>query len=212
MDVKTAFLNGELKEEIYLRVPEGVSCKEGYVCKLQKALDGLKQAARCWFEVFEHALKEKGFQNSSVDRCIYILDKGYICKNIYVVLYVDDLVVVCADINTMTSLKRYLMSKFEMTDLNEIKLFLGIKITREGDQVYLDQSAYIKTVLTKFNMHECKPVSTPLENKLNYDALNSEERYDVACRNVIGCLMYIMLCTRPDLSVSVNILSRYTQK
>lgn len=195
-----------------MEVPQGVSCKDGYVCKLQKALYGLKQAARCWFEVFEHALKEIGFQNSSVDRCIYMLDRGNIYKNIYVVLYVDDLVVVCANINTMTNFKRYLMSKFQMTDLNEIKLFLGIKITRESDQIFLDQSAYIKTVLAKFKMHECKPVSTPLETKLDYDALNSEEKYDAPCRNVIGCLMYIMLCTRPDLSVSVNILSRYTHK
>lgn len=71
MDVKTAFLNGKLKEEIYMKVPEGIKCKNNVVCKLNKALYGLKQAARCWFEEFEIALKEKGFQSSPVDRCIY---------------------------------------------------------------------------------------------------------------------------------------------
>lgn len=212
MDVKTAFLNGELKEDIYMKVPEGISCPNNYVCKLNKALYGLKQAARCWFEVFERSLKEKGFQNSSVDRCIYLLDNGDVHKNIYLVLYVDDLVIVCADIETMNNFKRYLMSKFKMTDLKEIKLFLGIKITRHANEITLDQSVYIKTVLNKFNMHDCKPVKTPIENKLNYDALNSEEKYNAPCRNVIGCLMYVMLCTRPDLSTSVNILSRYTNK
>lgn len=173
---------------------------------------GLKQAARCWFELFEQSLIAKGFQNSSVDRCIYMLDNGDISKNIYVVLYVDDLVIACANIETMNNFKMYLMTKFEMSDLKEIKLFLGIKITRHNDKITLDQSAYIKTVLNKFKMQDCKPVSTPLENKLNYEALNSEEKCNAPCRNVIGCLMYIMLCTRPDLSISVNILSRYTNK
>lgn len=97
-----------------------------------------------------------------------------------------------------------------MTDLNEINFFLGIKIDRSDDTITLDQSAYIKTVLNKFNMYDCNPVNTPLETKLNYEALNSDEQYDAPCRNVIGCLMYIMLCTRPDLSTSVSILSRYT--
>lgn len=80
MDVKTAFLNGKLKEEIYMKVPEGIKCNEDFVCKLNKALYGLKQAARCWFEEFETALKEIGFKNSPVDRCIYILDLGHILK------------------------------------------------------------------------------------------------------------------------------------
>lgn len=212
MDVKTAFLNGELKEEIYMKVPEGISCKKDYVCKLNKALYGLKQAARCWFEIFEQSLKEKGFQNSSVDRCIYILNKGDIQSNIYVILYVDDLVIISANKITIDDFKMYLMSKFKMTDLQEIKLFLGIKVTRSNDMLMLDQSAYIKTILAKFGMQDCKPVKTPLESKLDYEALNSDDNYNAPCRNVIGCLMYIMLCTRPDLSTSVNILSRYTNK
>lgn len=212
MDVKTAFLNGDLKEEIFMKIPEGVNGKDNYVCKLNKALYGLKQAARCWFEVFDCSLKEKGFQNSEVDRCIYFLDRGSVYKNIYVVLYVDDLVIACADIDTLSGFKNYLMSKFKMTDLKDINYFLGIKVTRYNDKILLDQSAYIKIVLNKFKMHDCNPVKTPLENKLNFEALNSNDKYDAPCRNVIGCLMYIMLCTRPDLSTSVNILSRYTNK
>lgn len=212
MDVKTAFLNGILKEEIYMKIPEGVKSKSNQVCKLHKALYGLKQAARCWFEMFELALKDKGFQNSSVDRCIYILDKGNIFRNIYVVLYVDDLIIATANAETMTSFKNYLMKKFRMVDLNQIKFFVGIKIERCKNRVTLDQSAYLKTVLSKFNMHECNPVSTPLPSKLNYVALNSNEKYDAPCRNLIGCLMYAMLCTRPDISIAVNILSRYMNK
>lgn len=213
MDVKTAFLNGNLKEQIFMKVPEGVVFPENHVCKLNKALYGLKQAARCWFELFELSLKERGFQNSSVDRCIFILDKGDISKNIYVVLYVDDLVIACANNKTMMDFKNYLMNQFKMTDLKDIKLFLGIRVTRcDDDTITLDQTVYIKTVLSKFNMQDCKPVNTPLETKPNYESLNSDEKYNAPCRNVIGCLMYIMLCTRPDLSTSINILSRYTNK
>lgn len=87
-------------------------------------------------------------------------DNGDVHKNIYVVLYVDDLVIVCADIEIMNNFKRYLLSKFKMTDLKEIKLFLGIKIKRHANEITLDQSAYIKTILNKFNMHDCKPVNT----------------------------------------------------
>lgn len=213
MDVKTAFLNGKLKEEIYMEVPKGVENKNNnYVCKLNKSLYGLKQAARCWFEVFEESLKGKGFKNSLVDRCIYMLDRGNISKNIYVILYVDDLVIVCANLETMNNFKKYLMSKFDMRDLKEIKMFLGIKVMRYDDKITLDQSSYIKTVLNKYNMQDCNPVNTPIESKINFEALNSEEKYNAPCRNVIGCLMYIMLCTRPDLSICVNILSRYTNK
>ena len=212
MDVKTAFLNGILKEEIYMKVPEGVKSEPNQVCKLQKALYGLKQAARCWFELFEKALKDKGFQNSSVDRCIYILNRGNISKNIYVVLYVDDLVIATANIETMSSFKSYLANKFCMVDLHSIKLFLGIKIERTENKITLDQCAYIKTILNKFKMQDCKPVNTPLPSKLDYKALNTVEKFDSPSRNLIGCLMYLMLCTRPDLSTAVNILSRYLNK
>lgn len=212
MDVKTAFLNGILKEEIYMKVPEGVASTSNQVCRLNKSLYGLKQSARCWFQMFEEALKEKGFKNSLVDRCIYILDRGHFSKNIYVVLYVDDLVIVTANIETMESFKKYLMHKFQMVDLKEIKLFLGIRIRRNKEILTLDQSSYIKTVLNKFKMQDCNAVSTPLENRLDYKALNLEESYDAPCRNLVGCLMYIMICTRPDLSTAVNILSRYLNK
>lgn len=76
MDVKTAFLNGTLPEEICMQVPEGIEAKEGHVCKLNKALYGLKQSSRCWYEKFYEVIKEKGFKNSSVDPCLYFQDKG----------------------------------------------------------------------------------------------------------------------------------------
>ncbi len=213
MDVKTAFLNGSLKEELYMQIPPGVECGDrSKVCKLNKSLYGLKQAARCWFELFENALVERGFKNSEVDRCIYFLDRNDVNKNIYVVLYVDDVVIATADRVTMKDFKNYLMRKFSMKDLGNIRLFLGIKIDSRDGKLTLDQSAYIKTVLEKFRMADCNPVSTPLPTKLNYEALGSDEPCEAPCQSLIGCLMYLMICTRPDLSISVNILSRYASK
>jgi len=211
MDVKTAFLNGTLKDEIYMSVPKGLNHSyENKVCKLNKAIYGLKQAARCWFEVFESVLKDVGFKNLGVDRCIYILDKGDISRNIYFLLYVDDVVIATNKSDTMSNFKSYLHDKFQMTDLRETRHFIGIKIDRTNGEICLSQSAYIKNVLRKCNMEECNSVSTPLPSKLDYTALQSKELCDAPFRNLIGCVMYIMLCTRPDLSTSISILSRYT--
>jgi len=212
MDVKTAFLNGTLKEEIYMRLPQGIQWKGDNVCRLNKAIYGLKKATICWFEVFEQALMDCEFVNASVDRCIYILDKGDIRENIYVLIYVDDVVIATGNMITMAKFKNYLMKKFRMTDLKEIKHFIGIRIEMHEDKIFLSQAAYVKRILNKFNMDNCNAVSTPLPNKLNYELLNSDENCNAPCRNLIGCLMYIMLCTRPDLTTAVNILSRYSSK
>lgn len=212
MDVKTAFLNGILKEEIYMEVPDGIKADRDQVCRLNKSLYGLKQSSRCWFERFDNIITQKGFKNSKVDPCLYILDKGHIMKNIYIVLYVDDLLIATKDINTLTNFKSHLMQSFKMTDLQEIKFFLGIQIKRTKDKLTLDQSTYLKNVLNKFSMSDCVPIKSPLPSKLNYKALNSEVYYNAPSRNLIGCLMYAMLCTRPDISAAVNILSRYQSK
>lgn len=148
-------------------------------------------------------LKEVGLKTKGVDRCIYILNKGDICKNIYILLYVDDVVIATHEPDTMSYVKSYLLSKFQMTDLQEIRFFIDIKVDIKDGLLSLSQSA--NHVLQKFNMEDCNVVSTPLPSKLNYEALQSEESYDAPCRNLIGCLMYIMLCTRPELSKSINV-------
>jgi transposase InsO family protein len=191
MDVKTAFLNGILKETIYMKVPEQVKAREGLVCKLNKAIYGLKQASRCWYERFDELLKSKGFINSQVEHCIYLLDNGDISNNIYVLLYVDDVIIVTKDALRMLNFKKFLMKNFKMTDLRKIKLFLGIRIERNNDTLTLDQSIYLKAILDKFNMTECKPVKTPINMKIDYEKLNSEEDSGTPCRQLIGSLMYV---------------------
>lgn len=212
MDVKTAFLNGSLNDEIYMKIPEGVNEKENHVCKLNKALYGLKQSARCWFEQFEKILRQHKFQHSDADKCLFTLDNGHITRNIYVILYVDDVIIVAYNIDTIKSFKQYLSKQFEMKDMGEAQFFLGIKIERNNSTITLNQTTYLQSVLKRFGMSDCNHVSTPLPTKINYAELNSDIRYEAPCRNLIGCLMYAMLCTRPDLCVSLNILSRFQNK
>lgn len=217
MDVVTAFLNGILKEEIYMKIPLGINIKnkESFVCKLNKSLYGLKQAARCWFEVFEKVLLEElGFTSSSKDPCIFIKFRGSERKNIYAVLYVDDIVIVSGDMDELNKLKNYLLKRFHMKDLGDIKLFLGIRVTRENDQICIDQTKYIHDILVKYRMNDCcaDTARTPLPSKLDYEKLNLIENCSYPSENLLGCLMYLMNCTRPDLSFSVNLISRFVNK
>lgn len=115
-------------------------------------------------------MKQQGFINSSVDHCLYFREHTQFVKNIYVVLYVDDVVIVTQEINTMNVFERFLMYKFQMVDLKEINFFLGIRIQRTENKIFLDQSTYLKTVLQKYNMSECNPISKPLPLTLNYEA------------------------------------------
>lgn len=210
MDVKTAFLNGVLNEEIFMKIPNGINAEENHVCKLNKALYGLKQSARCWFEKFETILKQQKFQSSNVDKCLFILDNGNITENIYVILYDDDVIIITHNINKMNKFKQYLSKQFEMIDMNEAKFFLGIKIERKESKIIMSQNAYLQSVLKRFGMSDCNAISTPLPEKLNFTELNSDLHCEAPCRNLIGCLMYAMLCTRPDLCISLN--SRFQNK
>lgn len=212
MDVKTAFLNGELKEEIYMKVPEGVKNPENKVCKLNKAIYGLKQAAKCWYDKFDKVIRDFGFVASGKDTCVYMKKGATQNQTIYLVLYVDDLLIVTGDVNLMDELKNYLMNCFRMTDLKEIRFFLGIKIERTENKITLDQTGYINTVLKRFNMSDCNPIQIPIAKDIDYYKLDSSEYYDAPCKNLLGSLSYIMLCTRPDICVAVNIGSRYAAK
>jgi hypothetical protein len=133
-------------------------------------LYGIKQSSRCWFELFDQTLEEKGFQNSKVDRCLYILNRGSLKGNIYVLLYVDDVVIITYKYNaeTMTNFKAFLMQQFRMIDLKQISLFVGTRVIRSENEITLDQTIFLKNILTKFNMSDCKPVATPLPVQMNY--------------------------------------------
>nr|MCH9869688.1 hypothetical protein [Serratia marcescens] len=175
MDVKTAFLHGDLEEDIYMEQPEGyeVKGKEKLVCKLKKSLYGLKQAPRQWYKKFDSFMIQNGYTRTDADPCVYIRREGE--SFIILLLYVDDMIIIGQDMSKIVGLKKELGKAFSMKDLGAAKQILGIKIERdkEAENVYLSQKKYVENVLKKFNMSKKKFVSTPLAKHHILSALQS---------------------------------------
>lgn len=211
MDVKSAFLHGEIEEDVYMSIPEGFENTDK-VCKLNKALYGLKQSPYCWNKKFDGFIQGQSFVRSQTDPCLYIkhIKEG----KMYLLLYVDDFLIVGNDDQEITNLKEKLKSNFEMQDLGDIKTFLGINTRFSKKGLYLSQKNYIAQILSRFNMSECKGVKTPMEaGCVIFEETDTEETDEnLPVRELVGSLMYLMLATRPDLSYSVNTCSRHQSK
>ncbi|KAJ9556509.1 hypothetical protein OSB04_011123 [Centaurea solstitialis] len=168
MDVKTAFLNGKLSEDVYMTQPEGFVQSEhpNRVCKLQKSIYGLKQASRSWNICFDEKNKEFGFLRSEDEPCVYVRTSGSIV--VFLVLYVDDILLMGNDIPTLQSVKTWLGKCFSMKDMGDATYILGIKIYRDRSRrlIGLSQSTYIDKVLKKFNMQDSKKGFIPMQHGL----------------------------------------------
>jgi hypothetical protein len=168
MDVKTAFLNGELEEEIYMEQPQGFVHQGGehLVCKLHKSLYGLKQSPRAWNQKLDAFLKSIEFMKSEADPSVYVAQVGDV--KFFIVVYVDDLILVCNDQNKLLQIKEELSQKFEMKDLGELHLFLGMEVERNRDErlLCINQIKYHKEILKRFRMEECKAIGIPLDPKV----------------------------------------------
>ena len=162
--MKTAFLHGNLEEDLYIIQPEGfiVQGQENFVCKLRKILYGLKQAPRKWYKKFDSFMRRIGFKRCEANHCCYVKfsDNSYII----LLLYVDDMLIAGSSIEEINNLKKQLSKQFVMKDLGVAKQILGMRIIRDkaNGTLKLSQSEYVKKVLSRFNMNEAKPVSTPL--------------------------------------------------
>ena len=214
MDVKTAFLNAPIDCEIFVEQPEGFSQNgkrgEKLVCRLKKSLYGLKQSGRNWNTVLHSHFTEEGFQQSRVDPCVYTRHRDG--EMTIVVVWVDDIIIATKSESTLQSVKQPLNDRFRMKDLGELSWFLGINFVREGRGVMkMNQSQYIGKILSRFNMADCKPRSTPCEmGKVSVD--ESELADARLYRELVGSLIYLMTATRPDLSYVVTILSQHMAK
>ena len=156
MDVKTAFLHGDLDEEIYMAQPEGFekSGKEHMVCKLRKSLYGLKQAPRQWYHKFDTFMRSQGFKRSNEDPCLYV-KKPRDGQLIMLILYVDDMLIAGHSKKDIAELKQKLSSQFDMKDLGDAHHILGMRVTRDRKKglLYLSQEEYVlHKVLEHFNM------------------------------------------------------------
>lgn len=217
MDVKTAFLHGDLEETIYMQQPEGFIEDEGKVCLLRKSLYGLKQSPRMWYKRFDDFLVRTGFNRCRYDSCVYVLKRSKKCI-MYLLLYVDDILLASASMEEIARFKVKLSSEFEMKDLGPAKRILGMDITRDRrkGELFLSQEGYLRKVVERFRMHEAKPVRTPLGTftKLSstQEPKTEEERTrmkTVPYASGVGSVMYGMVCSRPDLAHAVSVVSRF---
>src|SRR6185436_15584113 len=154
MDVKTAFLNGDLYENVYMAQPKGfvVKGKEHMGCRLKKSIYGLKQASRQWYLKFDETIRKFGFKENEEDNCIYAKFRSG--KFIFLILYVDDILLASSDVGLLLETKKFLSSNFDMKDLGEASFVLGIEIHRDRTKgvLGLSQKAYLEKVLKKYSM------------------------------------------------------------
>ncbi|CDF77556.1 Retrovirus-related Gag-Pol polyprotein [Chondrus crispus] len=214
MDAVTAFLNGDLDEDIYMEQPEGCvdKSKSDHVCKLLKALYGLKQAPCQWHtKVDDFLLGELGFETSRSDPCLYIKRIGNTIM--LIALYVDDLLLAGSDIHAIKWMKGELNKRFEMKDLSEAKVCIGLEIHRDRTikTLSLTQTKYALNVLDRFKMSTCNPSLTPMEQgRKTTNSIENDSETKVPYREAVGCLMYLMVGTRPDLAYAIGKLSQHS--
>ncbi|GJW71422.1 retrotransposon protein, putative, ty1-copia subclass [Tanacetum coccineum] len=221
MDVKTTFLNEKLTEDVFMAQLKGFE-NVNYpkrVCKLQKAIYGLKQASRSWNLCFHEKVTQFGFSRSEDESCIYVK----VSRNVvvFLVLYVDDILLIRNDIPTLQSVKYWLWKCFTMKDLVDASYILGIKIYRDRSKrlIGLSQDTYLDKILKRFKMENSKKGNLPLHHSIKiikdlYPKTNEElnRMSRVPYASVVGSIMYVMTCTRPDVSFALNMVSRLTWK
>lgn len=204
IDVSTAFLYGDLKEEIFMRQPPGYSRDPIKVCRLKKSLYGLKQAPRCWNQRFTSFLLGLGFKRSEADPCLFTRQRG--ASKIFFLLYVDDGLIAATDQKELEDLIQDLKREFKITE-KEASYFLGFEIKKETDgSIRVSQENYTRKILERHGMSSCKPVSTPMvkDNDVEDSPLNKTYPY----REAVGALMFLMCGTRPDIAYSLGAVSR----
>ncbi|KAL4282316.1 hypothetical protein GQ457_03G017520 [Hibiscus cannabinus] len=218
MDVKTAFLNEKLEKDMYMTQPKGFVTLEnaGKVCKLQRSIDGLKQASRSWNLRFNDAIKEFGFIRNEDEHCVYKKFSGSIVS--FLILYVDDILIIRNDVPTLQSIKTWLSSCFSMKDLGEAAYILGVKIYRDRSRrlLGLSQSTCIDKVLKRFRIEESKKGFLPMRHGISVSKemcpsmLQERERMSqIAYASTIGSIMYAMICTRLGLPYALSMSSQY---
>jgi hypothetical protein len=209
LDVKTAFLNGFLKETIYMTIPPGFETAEnqGKVCLLKRALYGLKQAPCSWYSRIDNTLLHLKLIKSTTDYNMYLaVRKG---KLTIILLYVDDLLVTGDDKEEVMRIKTELITQFDMTDLGEVQMYLGAEVIKNQAGIWLHQRRYILQTLEKFGMSHCRPTKIPMDpgTLLKID-MKSPPCDANMYRAMVGCMRWITT-TRYDIKYSVGCCSRY---
>ncbi|GMF32340.1 unnamed protein product [Phytophthora lilii] len=218
LDVDTAFLNSKLKEQVFMEVPYGVPNADNMMCKFNKAIYGLKQATSAWYQTIHAVIMQIGFRGCGADQCVYV--KEMKDNYVYVCLYVDDMIIAAKTNQEINEIKLALKNAFKMKELGAAKFILGIEINHDPTvgTLMIKQTRYIEDVVNRFNQQDAKAVMNPCESGMKLTKLQSPttnaEREDMRTkpyRALIGCLLYIATCTRPDVAYIVTQLSRFLE-
>lgn len=220
MDVRTAFLHGDLEEEIYMKQPPGYISGElpNYVCRLLKSLYGLKQSPRQWYQRFHQCMINLGYLRLQSDPNVYSRHATGIF--LLLAIYVDDILLLCNSQSALDAAKEELHCSFSMSDMGPLHFYLGIQVHQDSSQgiITISQQSYINSLLKKYNMEACKGMDTPLPATLKLqpvDTVESVQDPDVQVfpySNILGGVRYLVTCTRFDICFAANLLSRYMQK
>ncbi|CAI6004102.1 unnamed protein product [Closterium sp. NIES-64] len=214
LDFSTAFLQGSLHEEIWLRHLPGFTGNfpPGTQWSLRRPVYGLRQAPREWHDTLRTTLTTLGFAPSTADPSLFLRTDTSL-PPFYILVYVDDLVFATADTAGLAHVKSELQKRHTCTDLGELRSYLGLQITRDRARrtITLTQSHMVQQVLQRFGFTYSSPQATPLPTRHSLSALPSDESVESSGLYpvLVGCLMYLMTCTRPDLAYPLSILARY---
>lgn len=209
MDVKTAFLYGDIDEDIYVQPPDGYPESQGRVLKLKKSLYGLKQAPRQWYAKLKDFLESISWRVSDNDPSVFLNDQG-----LYMTVYVDDINIFGSDLTAIEQVKSQLKARFKMSDLGPCAYYLGMHVdATPGASIALHQSAFVQQLLSRFELNDLRPVSTPMDVsrklEVNKDSV-ANIQFTRLYQSMVGSLNYLMTVARPDIAHAVGVVSRYS--
>ena len=215
MDVSSAFLNGILEEEVFMRMPTNAG-RPDKICKLKKALYGLKQSPRAWHHSIRTFLLEHGFTQSKYDSCLFIFEAED--GQCLIAVYVDDFILAAPTQRRIDQMKKLLQGKYKIRDLGVLRSFcaMNVKIHKETEEVSIDMAAHLNAMLERLQMLDCKPTATPMDKSILLSKAQCPKTEKetkalslVPFRSAVGSCMYPMVCYRPDLAFTVSAVSRF---
>jgi hypothetical protein len=206
--VNNAFLHGDLQEDVYMKIPEGVTCtKSNMVCKLQKSLYGLKQASRKWYEKLTALLVREGYTQSTSDYSLFTLQRDH--QFTALLVYVDDIILAGNSMAEFDRIKAVLDTAFKIKNLGQLKYFLGLEVAHSKEGITISQRKYCLDLLKDSGLLGCKPANTPLDTSIKLHSSSGTPYTDVSTyRRMVGKLLYLNT-TRPDIAFATQQLSQF---